>query len=58
MTIRAIRRRTAEKLGATDRLPCCDCKTPASRKTLADHGGRCYPCFQAYCRAAPSKGAP
>jgi hypothetical protein len=32
-----------------DTPPCRFCSTPTKRETLADLG-RCFPCYQAYCR--------
>jgi hypothetical protein len=34
-------------------LPCMVCRMPTAPGTLRDYGARCFPCFQAYCRAVP-----
>ena len=44
------RRKTAEKIGQQV-VACLRCGEPTPADTLAMHGGRCYPCFRADCRA-------
>jgi len=34
-------------------LPCLECRHPTLRAILAQHGGRCTPCYDAYCRSGP-----
>lgn len=53
-TVRELHRRTAEKLAEpsdpSKTLPCRRCAEQTPCGTLSDHGGLCYPCYQAYCR--------
>lgn len=37
------------------RLPCNECKTSTPRFVLGKYGGRCGPCFTAYCKAPATK---
>jgi hypothetical protein len=39
-------------------LPCMVCRMPTAHITLRDYGARCFPCFQAYCRAVPKSQPP
>lgn len=43
-------RKTAEKMGEDDRMPCRWCKEPTERVTLSEFGGRCGACYRSYCR--------
>jgi hypothetical protein len=34
-------------------MPCLECRHPTLRAILAQHGGRCTPCYDSYCRSGP-----
>lgn len=45
-----VAKQLAEQSGDVDRAPCRECDTPTARATLANYGGQCFGCYEAYCR--------
>ena len=53
MSLVDVRKKMAEQRAQDERQQCRICNTVTAWETLSDHGGRCYPCYAAYCRAVP-----
>lgn len=55
MTYADIRRETATRMQAADRLACMWCGRDTPREMLAQYGARCRSCFDAYCADVPPR---
>jgi hypothetical protein len=49
MSYAKVRKELAQQSDAGNPV-CRTCKGSAPWQTLSDHGGLCFPCYQAYCR--------
>jgi hypothetical protein len=49
-SFREVREELADKMTGSGSLPCSVCRTLTPLATMSDHGARCFPCYQVYCR--------
>ena len=52
MTYGTVKKQLVEQFGGF--YTCKTCGSVTSHSTLSDHGARCFPCYQSYCRAVQS----